>query len=484
MAIKDENEALTYEELLKRSKETATWLLSDLPEHTRNRPIAVIADRNVWSVVAFMGILYSGNFYVPIDYTMPEERIKLIYDTLDPIKVIDTRAKPGNAPDNTVHIMDVLEAGRVDEDALDGIREGSIDTDPIYGIFTSGSTGVPKGIVPSHRSVIDLIDAFDKAFDLDENMVHGSQAPLDFDAFTKDLYNSLHNGSTVVIIPKKLFSMPALLMDFLADNGVNIIVWAVSACRIVSDFRTFDSVERKPDLKYVMFSGEVMPIKSLNYWIDNIPGAQYVNLYGPTETTCNCTYYIVTERQDEMKPLPIGRPFANTRVKILDDKREKVITKPQERGELCVAGTCLAHGYWGDHKRTKEAFFLDPTITEYDSILYGTGDIAYYAEDGQLMFVSRRDYQIKHMGHRIELGEVETALNSVPFIDVACCLYDNVKGKIVCFYQSEVDDPREITKTISKLIPKFMWPNIYRRYDKLPLNKNGKIDRAKLKEEL
>ena len=423
VAIKDEHEALTYKEYAGLSKKAGTYLLKNgIVKPNGNQPVAVIIDRNVWSVIAFMGIVYSGNFYVPIDNTMPGERVRLIYDTLDPVAVIDART--GAAPEEgAVPVKDLLSA-EADEELLSQVRINAIDTDPLYGVFTSGSTGVPKGIVPCHRSIVDWVEAMADAFGFDENMIHGSQAPLDFDAFVKDIYNGMRNGSTVVIIPKKFFSMPKLLFAFLVEHKVNTLVWAVSAMRIVSDFKSFGAVDELPDLRYVMFSGEVMPIKALNYWIDNIPQAMYINLYGPTETTCNCTYYIVPGRQDELKPLPIGKPFRNCRVVILDENRKKVITEPGVKGELCVAGTCLALGYWNNPEKTREAFFQDPTITAYPSILYGTGDLAYYAEDGDLMFASRRDFQIKHMGHRIELGEIEVALNAIPFIDIAICLYD------------------------------------------------------------
>ena len=484
VALKDEHESLTYKEYLQEARKVGTYLIENVVKENRNKPVAVLIDRNVWSVIAFMGIVYSGNFYVPIDNTMPSERVKLIYDTLDPIAVIDGRINASDTIEGAIPIMEIVEKASADDELLQKVRSSAIDTDPLYGVFTSGSTGVPKGIVPCHRSIVDWVEAMADEFGFDENMIHGSQAPLDFDAFVKDIYNGMRNGSTVVIIPRKLFSMPKLLFAFLVEHNVNTIVWAVSAMRIVSDFKAFGAIEELPDLRYVMFSGEVMPIKALNYWMDNIPNAMYVNLYGPTETTCNCTYYIVEGKQDELKPLPIGKPFRNARVVILDEKRQHVITEPGVKGELCVAGTCLALGYWNNPEKTREAFFQNPSITEYNSILYGTGDLAYYAEDGNLMFASRRDFQIKHMGHRIELGEIEVALNAIPFIDIAVCLYDDRKGKIVCCYQSETEDTKAIVKFLSDKLPKFMWPNIYKRYEKLPANKNGKIDRVKLKQEV
>ena len=232
-----------------------------------------------------------------------------------------------------------------------------------------------------------------------------------------------------------------------------------------------------------MFSGEVMPVRALNYWMDHVTGARYVNLYGPTEITCNCTYYEVTHRYKEDEMLPVGKPFVNTRV-MLRDANGQFIQKPDEVGEICVSGTCLALGYWNNPQKTEEAFVQDPGITAYRSRMYATGDMGYYNADGNLVFASRKDYQIKHMGHRIELGEIEVALNAIPFLTISCCLYDKKNEKIVCFYQAKEPCKKEIVAELSKKLPKYMWPNVYEHYEALPMNKNGKIDRVALGEKL
>ena len=484
IALEDDHEKVTYAEYMRKARTIATYLLRHGLEGCSNKPVAVIIDRSIQPVITFMGVLYSGNFYVPIDYSLPAERIRLIYDTLQPVAVIDGRSGSPKPVEGAVKFEDAISGDEIDEDLLRKVRQESIDTDPIYGMFTSGSTGVPKGVVISHRGVIDLVEAFADAFGFDSEMKHANQAPFDFDVSVKDIYNAMRNGASVAVVPRKLFSMPNLLLEFLAEHRVDTLIWAVSALRIVSDFKALSGGIEMPKFRYIMFSGEVMPIKALNYWMEHVPEPMYVNLYGPTEITCNCTYCIIEGRQDELKALPIGKPFINTKIVLLDEKREKPVTKPGDIGEICVGGSGLALGYWNNPEKTKEAFFQDPAVKEHPSLLYGTGDMAYYNEEGNLVFAARRDYQIKHMGHRIELGEIEVAINAIPFIDTSCCLYDEKRSKIVCFYQSESEDTKAIARFLSDKLPKYMWPNIYKRYDRLPMNKNSKIDRVKLKEEL
>ena len=277
-----------------------------------------------------MGVVYSGNFYVPIDPTMPRERIELIYKTLEPVYTIDARSGAENTgTEKTARFDEALTACPADEALLRKIRDGHINTDPLYSIFTSGSTGVPKGVLISHRSVIDLVGSFEEAFAFSDGDVFGNQAPFDFDVSVKDIYNAMYVGASVQIIPKRCFKTPKLLLDYLQEKRINTLIWAVSALRIVADFKALDGRELK--LKNIMFSGEVMPVKSLKYWMEHVPCARYVNLYGPTEITCNCTYHIIDKsvslRDDEK--IPVGKAFRNTRVFLKSEKDEK-ITKPGE----------------------------------------------------------------------------------------------------------------------------------------------------------
>ena len=283
------------------------------------------------------------------------------------------------------------------------------------------------------------------------------------------------------IIPKKLFVLPKQLLHYLFDKGVNVIIWAVSAVKIISDFHVIDNENNLPDLKYVMFSGEVMPVKSINYWIEHFKKTIFVNLYGPTEITCNCTYYILNREFSNNESLPIGKSFNNTRVYLLKD--DHFITNCNEVGEICVEGTGLSLGYYNNEEKTNTSFVQCVNNSGYLNHIYKTGDLGYYDGEGNIYFANRADSQIKHMGHRIELGEIEMVLNSMSFIQNACCFYDQVNEKIYCIYQAEQDYKKGIVKSLGERLPKYMWPNKYVRVDQMPMNSHGKIDRVLLKKQ-
>lgn len=480
-AFADEKAACTYEELRLRARAVGTYLTDRV---NPGMPVPVFMEKGVNAIYAFMGTVYAGCFYVLLDPKLPAERIRQVLDTLGAKVMIADMAygKQLTALGFEGAVVDIEDAvnAREDGEALSRIRRRSMDIDPLYAIFTSGSTGVPKGVVVSHRSVIDFMEEFTELFHITDQDIIGNQAPFDFDVSVKDIYSTLKCGATMQIIPKKYFSFPTKLMDYIIDREVTTLIWAVSALCIITTLKGFEY--RVPDkIQKVIFSGEVMPVKHLNEWRKYVPGAMYVNVYGPTEITCNCTYYIIDREFEPGENLPIGQAFPNEKVFLLDDEEQEV-TEPGRKGEICVSGTALSLGYYNNREQTERAFTQNPLNTAYLEPIYRTGDLAYYGEDGNLYFSSRKDFQIKHMGHRIELGEIETALESVEGLGRSLCLYDEQKNKIVAFYEGTLEK-RQIVRAIGTRLPAFMIPNVFVKVEGFPLTKNGKIDRKKLKEE-
>ena len=476
-AVKDDKTSCTYQELKEKAQETGSFLADEL---TVRKPVVCFMEKSVEALQCFMGIVYAGDFYVLVDPNFPLERIRLFYSVLQP-EVVLTQEQYQEKLAQTGYTGKVfLEAEAkkpVNTEKLAQIRSQTLDTDPLYSIFTSGSTGIPKGVLICHRSVIDFIDHFTATFHIDETDVIGNQAPFDFDVSVKDIYSCLKTGATLVIIPKSCFMFPNVI-DMLEENHVTVLIWAVSALVLLNRLHGL-KYKVPADIRTIMFSGELMPVKQLNQWRSYYPDAAFVNLYGPTEITCNCTYYILDREFSEEEKLPMGQPFANERVFLLDGDDE--VTEPDHPAEVCVAGTALALGYYNNPEMTEKAFVQNPLNKNWAEVIYRTGDLAYYGKDQMLYFAGRKDFQIKHMGHRIELEEIETVLGSLSMIEHACCFFDEQKNKIVAYYVGS-EDKRAIIDEMKTKVPEFMVPNVFMNVEQLPLTKNGKTDRNRLKE--
>lgn len=475
-AVNDGKLCLTYHELMMLSKKMG----SGVSQYVKpGRPVAVLMEKSSVTLAAMFGVVYAGCFYVNVHPEQPLERIHKIFEVLTPAAVITDKDKENllkkSGYQGKVLLAEDLIHKKIDKEKLQEIREQSKETDILYGIFTSGSTGIPKGIVVSHKAVIQFIEHFTDTFAIAENERIGNQAPFDFDVSVKDIYSAIQSGATLVLIPKELFATPPRLLDYLCDNQVTTLIWAVSALCLISTLKGLEY--RIPDtVQKVMFSGEVMPVKQLRIWKKALPKAMFVNLYGPTEITCNCTYYQINRDFQEGEKIPIGSAFPGRQVFLLDEKQQEILM-PGKIGEICVAGESLSEGYYHNPEQTRERFILYPVSGKREQRTYRTGDMGYYGTNGNLYFAGRKDFQIKHMGHRIELEEIEGVLSGVKGVASVCCIFDCKRNRIVAFYTGDAVS-EEIRKHLKAKIPAYMIPNKLVRVDKMPLNKNGKTDRS------
>lgn len=469
---------MSFSEVFEASRGIGTFLNRKGYE---KEPIVIFMKKHPHMITAFWGVVYSGCFYVPIDEEMPRFRVELIFQNLKPRAVICDETTCELVKEfefsGEVFLYQEILKEKADESALAKIRRNAIDTDPVYIVFTSGSTGIPKGVVACHRSVIDYVDNLTEVLGVTEASVFANQTPLYFDACLKELFSSLKYGATTWIVPKALFMFPIKLVEFLNEHKINTVCWVVSALTMISSMKTFDKVVPKY-LHTVAFGSEVFPIKQFKLWKKTLPKARFINLYGPTEATGMCCYYEVNREFEEGDAIPIGRPFKNTEIILLDGQNKE--PKPGEPGEMCVRGTSLTLGYYNNYEKTDEVFVQNPLNTCYHELIYRTGDIGRKNEYGELVFISRKDYQIKHMGHRIELGEIEARVNMIEGIRSACCIYDKEKEKIILFYVGEVE-ARELITCLKKTLPRYMIPNQVYALERMPLTANGKIDRVSLK---
>ncbi len=482
-AIVCNGQTTTYEELYKKTLKAAEWINERTGggyKGTTKKPIIVMMKNSDNAIAAFLGVALSGNIYVPLDIDIPSERLNTIINILNPEFIIN--CEEDRILNDIICPVISWSAIQKSEDNNRGMEkiDSIIDTDPLYILFTSGSTGTPKGVVISHRCVIDFTEEASEAMDFSQDEIFLNQAPFYFDASVPDIFCTLRNGATLHIVDKSMFAFPIKLMEYICENKINALYWVPSALIMVANLKALGKKDISC-LRKIMFCGEVMPVKQLNMWMDAVPDAKFVNYYGPCEATYACSYYVVDHKYENHESLPIGKAARNTTIMLVADQKE--VKQAGQQGEIYISGSSVGLGYYNDPERTSMSFVQNPIQHAYPEIVYKTGDLAHYDEKGNIFYDGRSDHQIKHMGYRIELSEIETAVSSLGEISMNCCLYDEKRHRIVLFTEAQME-LEDINAKIQKYLPEYMLPGKLIRVDIMPLNQNGKIDRIKLKEML
>lgn len=486
IGYEDAHSKLTFSELKKLAAVIGTNLLEVLPKTPRHsiRPVIVLLPKSVKCIISYMGILYSGNPYVPLDANIPGARLQKIINNLNPGAIITEKeySKVLEQVDlkeaKVYHYSDLIE-GRQDEKLIQQTISGVIDTDPVYIMYTSGSTGDPKGVTIPHRGVLDYAGWVVNTFSLDEHTIMANQAPFYFDNSVFEIYGALLSGGKMVLIPEQLMLFPVKLPEFLKENNINTIFWVPTVLINVANSGILETT-RLEELKIVAFCGEIMPNKQLNMWRESNPHCLYANLYGPTEITDVCAYYIVDKEFEDWEPLPVGRACENMRVLILNE--DDHLAEAGETGEICVIGSGLALGYWGNKEQTEKVFVQNPINTNYHENMYRTGDLGYVNDEGLIMIQGRMDSQIKHRGNRIELGEIEKAATLIDGVRRSCALFDTDQERIILYLETDLQiNLRKVNMELSKYMPKYMLPHVLKKMTEFPMTPNDKIDRKKLK---
>ena len=477
---------ITFGELKLKSKILATVLLES--KRFKNIPIAVFLPKSIESVLCNIAITYSCNIYMNVDVKSPQERLKNIFNLIQPQVIITNKAYYNLIKDfvseNQILLIDSVDyTQNADIDLLNAAQDSQIDTDPLCIINTSGSTGTPKGVVLSHRSFIEFTEVSQEIFNFSNEEVIGSLSPSVFDIYSFELCMLMAKGSTLFLVPEHLASFPVKILELLKYHKVSFIFWVPTIMVNIANMNLLKAMTL-PDLKTVWFAGEVFPTKQFNYWKRNLSHVLFTNLYGPIEITLDCTYFIVNREIPDDEPLPNGIPFKNTDIIILNEFDELV--KDNEEGELCVRGTSLAMGYYNNLEKTDEVFVQNPLNKSYPELIYRTGDIVSTNSLGEIIVKGRKDSLVKHLGYRIELGEIEHVIvNTLKMVKNACVFYQDLRKEITLIYESNIEiSPAEFRKQISTVLPKYMTPTVYVRLKEMPRNTNGKIDRLKLKKSL
>lgn len=484
LAVSYKERSYTFSGLAQRAQEYSQAIDNFISDKIECYPIGVFCPRDIEPIAAFLGVVFSGNFYVPLDPEAPKDKLKSIIEDSD-IKIII-----GSICNDSL-LSDIEFAGAIihsEEVHTEYITECynciSIQEDsPLYMIYTSGSTGKPKGVLKSHKAEISFIEAYCDTFKFSEDDIIGNQTPFFFDAAAKDVYLMLKMGITMEIIPAEYFVLPPELIRYLNEKKITIGSWVPTVLSIVAQLNPFSEIVPET-LKRVFFVGEIMPMKHLNKWREALPNIQYVNLYGQSELCGICCYYEVKGSFADDESLPMGISLKNCKIYLLDN--ETIITEPGKIGEMYIVSDALSTEYYNDPEKTASSFLVKD-FGEGLVRCFKTGDLAQYDTRGNLVFASRSDSQIKHMGHRIELGEIEAVAGALPEISRCCCLYNVEKKKIVLFCElldGKESSGVEIKSILKTKLSAYMVPWKVIIMDKLPLNANGKIDRQALKSQL
>lgn len=448
------------------------------------RPVAVMTGRHVFTPVCYLGAAMAGCFYAPMDAELPDARLRQMITVSKASIMIADEVGRKRAADlgfaGTVLAMEELLDKKPNDEILSETQEHITESSPLYMIFTSGSTGTPKGVLTAHYSLYCYLDGLNQYLSLNEDDVLGNQAPLDYIAAVRDIYLPLMTGARTVIIPRQTAAMPKELFRLLNQEKVTTLCWSAAGLEIPAKLGAFKTL--KPEyLRQIVFSGSVISGKYLKIWQSNLPDVRLFNQYGPTEATASCSIYEVKEKVNDGTSLPIGRPFLHYDILLLsmaDSSSEGTgvhEVEVGEIGEICVKGPAVALGYYGEPELTAKCFQQNPLHNDYRDIIYFTGDLGRYREDGNLEFLGRKDRQVKIMGHRVELAEVDSFALSLPAVEDAYAHYDGKKELLYLFYKGAVDE-KELIILFRQSLPAYMVPRRLIKIDEWPSLPNGKTD--------
>ncbi len=478
LAFADEHESLTFAMLAEEARRIGSGLI---PHVKRHEPVAVVmTDRSVHCVAALLGVTYAGCPFAPLDAAMPAERLQVILDQLQPTALVcdaATRAAVDRVRlDAPVLMAEELRAAPVDKAALEDVRRTDSVWDILSILFTSGSTGLPKSVAQSQYSHIAYTDATIDKYSFTKATVFGNQSPFFYANSIIDIYPPLKLGAPVYILPGRCLSFPKMLVEQLRDRHITELTMTPSSYVKAAQAGVLEP-GCLPELEYIILSGEAAHWQTLQAWLAAAPKCGVWNFYGSTEVFSVAVWRLDRAFGDG-ETIPVGVPFSQVEVLLVDEDDRPV---PRgERGMMLIRDPWLCSGYYRDAARTGAAFVIDPLGTGTYSRYFRTGDIGQFNEAGQLIVHGRADSQIKRAGYRMELGEVEYALRTIPGWENGCVLYDKVSGKLACCYEGALA-PADITRALKKLLPKYALPDAFLHVDALPYTATMKIDREKLR---
>jgi len=501
VALVGDQKSITHEQLHDDANRLAYCLTANGVQ--RQDRVVICMKRSPQVVMAILGILKADAIYVPLDAKAPVERLLKVVKDCQPSAVIcdDLRLPVIDELTSQLQTVRLLVVFGAKTDFIDRIplvswedvstltvpppRYSNIDADAAYILYTSGSTGSPKGVTVSHLNVINYIEWAVEYFNIrTEDRILGT-APFHFDMSTFDIFTVLKAGATLCIAPERDLLFPHQLLDLIEKEGVTLWKGVSSLLMYLSTTGSLKE-DRIPSLEKVLFGGEVLATKHLMNWMRIYPSKRFYNVYGPTEATGISAFYPVgTAPASATESIPIGKACSNTEVFVLTEDNRRALVG--ETGELCIRGSGLSLGYWNDEEKTARAFIRNPLGCTQSDRIYRTGDLARLREDGVYEYLGRKDFQVKFMGYRIELFEIEKAILSLENIQQAAVLlcdssHSEVSELVAFIAVSNLMDLDMIMEDLSRAVPSYMLPKRIIPLTKIPLTDRGKTDRSALRD--
>lgn len=465
VAVKHNDEILTYEALNRFANQLAI-LLKDA-----KTPLILYGHMSPFMIVGMIGSMKAGCGYVPLDTSIPQDRILSIIKKIEPQFIFNTTDEQLEIEDISFISKDLLTGVKQNEDTVSKIK----DSDIAYTIFTSGSTGEPKGVQISYESLNLFTNWMLELNQVGSNQQWLNQAPFSFDLSVMSIYPCLMTAGTLNLVDKTMINKPKLLNEMLEESKINVWVSTPSFMEMCLMLPRLTEAYYS-NLKEFFFCGEILANKTAELLLQRFPSAYIYNTYGPTEATVAVTSILVTEEViNQYNPLPVGLPQPGTKLSLTHE------------GELIISGKCVSEGYVKDELRSKKVFNkLDGQKSYY------TGDKAQFI-DNQWFINGRIDYQIKLNGYRMELEEIEFQLRKLEKIRDAIVVptYKNNKvthlnAAVILNHCDEVKEVQTLTHDIKTelkpVLPEYMIPKKIIYMKKLPLTMNGKLDRKKIAE--
>lgn len=478
-AFYDDRESLSFAGLLGSAKRIGSCLANRVAPRSA---VALLLDaRSIRNIPAMYGVLYAGCAYAPLDIAMPPDRLRLMLELLNPAAILaDERGSRAfeacGLKDVPSVAYDAAVTTEADEEKLSAVRRQASVYDPMSILYTSGSTGIPKGSIQTHFSYLHWTEATIDIYRLTEDTVFGNQSPFFYANSVLDIYPPVALGATVYLLPAGVLTFPKQLIECLNEHRVTEFCMTPSSfIGVVGSGLLCPGC--LPYLKWGIMSGESMPWSPLKVWMDASPNADWWHFYGSTEMFSVAVGKVKRSHQAGDR-LPVGKPFSLTHILFVDENGDEL--PPGKPGEMLVSSPWIASGYHRDAERTAAAWAVDPLNRGWQERFFRGGDIGYIREDGQLMVLGRRDTQIKHMGYRMEIGEVEAALRKIAGWQDGCVLFDGERDKLWCFYTGALDE-KQIKTALREQLPRYMLPDVYVHLDEMPHTATMKLDRNQLK---